>query len=392
MSKTVYRLKRISMLMHVGAFQVENQKIIPHSSHPEENAIFQSEELRTRLMEGADGQEVTYVCKDKFEVCYFCVKRGEQYFLIGPMSLKNMNFSEQRTYCRFYGLEADAQRPLYHFSVARMLYTVETITEMLTGQEYEDYDILFANNIYAKPQGEAAEKIRFFFDEDERIHAHHTYKDELILLDYLREGKKKEALRAARVLDESLGELSKQSLRQTRNATIVGITICTRTGMEAGVEPDVAYRLSDYYIQKVDICNVATEILRCRDQFMEEIMDLIQKAKSDGNRSPYVKKCKAYIDQHFREKLYLDQMAEEYGISSGHLSRQFKKEIGVTVQDYINQVKTSHAANMLRYSDRSIAEISSYLNFASQSYFGTQFKKYYQMTPKQYREQNQVNG
>lgn len=47
------------------------------------------------------------------------------------------------------------------------------------------------------------------------------------------------------------------------------------------------------------------------------------------------------------------------------------------------------AANLLKYSEASISEISDYIGFYSQSHFGKVFKQYKKMTPKEFREKNQ---
>lgn len=82
---------------------------------------------------------------------------------------------------------------------------------------------------------------------------------------------------------------------------------------------------------------------------------------------------------------YLDDIAEKMGISPTYLSRLFSKEKGMPLQEYVLKVRVDRAANLLTYSDSSIAEIGDYVNFPSQSYFGRVFKKYTGLTPKQYR-------
>ena len=54
--------------------------------------------------------------------------------------------------------------------------------------------------------------------------------------------------------------------------------------------------------------------------------------------------------------------------------------------------RCEHAANMLKYTDYSIAVIAEYFCFSTQSHFGKQFKKVYGMTPKEYRKANRYIG
>ena len=79
-------------------------------------------------------------------------------------------------------------------------------------------------------------------------------------------------------------------------------------------------------------------------------------------------------------------VARNLGISPSYLSRLFKKETGICLQDYINDVRLERAANLLIYSEESIPKIAEYVNFPSQSYFGKLFKEKMHMTPRQYRE------
>ena len=96
------------------------------------------------------------------------------------------------------------------------------------------------------------------------------------------------------------------------------------------------------------------------------------------------------MSRHYREKLYLDDIAEKLGISPTYLSRLFKRDTGIRLQDYIVQVRVERAANLLRYSDQTIAEIAQYVHFPSQSYLGKAFRREMHMTPKEYRTRYQT--
>ena len=55
------------------------------------------------------------------------------------------------------------------------------------------------------------------------------------------------------------------------------------------------------------------------------------------------------------------------------------------IQEYIQKTRVERAANLLKYSEASLTEISDYVCFNSQSHFGSVFKKYMNMTPGEYR-------
>ncbi|MEH7313803.1 helix-turn-helix domain-containing protein, partial [Priestia megaterium] len=68
-----------------------------------------------------------------------------------------------------------------------------------------------------------------------------------------------------------------------------------------------------------------------------------------------------------------------------YLSKIFKKEVGKSVSQYIQEQRIEEAKKLLQLSNYTISEISTLLNFHDQSYFTTTFKKILGVTPKQYR-------
>ena len=78
--------------------------------------------------------------------------------------------------------------------------------------------------------------------------------------------------------------------------------------------------------------------------------------------------------------------------SPSYLMKHFKSELGVHMGAYITRCKLEEAQSLLAYSDKTLAEISSYLCFSSQSYFQNVFKKQYGVTPLAYRKQARSAG
>lgn len=118
---------------------------------------------------------------------------------------------------------------------------------------------------------------------------------------------------------------------------------------------------------------------------MEELTNQVQR-KMSRKTSSYVERCKEYVEKHYKEKLYLTDIAEQLGLSETYLSRLFKQETGEQLQNYIVDVRLERAANLLKYSDESISNIAEYVNFPSQSYMGKLFREKFQLSPKKYRE------
>jgi YesN/AraC family two-component response regulator len=148
--------------------------------------------------------------------------------------------------------------------------------------------------------------------------------------------------------------------------------------------PKDAYRVSGYYIQKCEEAHDASFILKYRNQALLEMAAYVR--DNTAHTSGYVNQCEDYIRKHYREKIYLQDIADSLGLSPTYLSRRFSKDTGECVQDYINRIRVYHASNLLLYSDRTLSEIAFYVGFPNQSYFGKIFKKFRNMSPKAYQD------
>src|SRR5690606_5654077 len=102
--------------------------------------------------------------------------------------------------------------------------------------------------------------------------------------------------------------------------------------------------------------------------------------------------CQKYVQKHLYEDITLSELAKVVKMNPSYVSQLFKKEVGITVNEYILRSKVEEAQKLLTLTDTSIAEIYSLLNFYDQSYFTKVFKKYSGMTPRKYRESYYMGG
>lgn len=92
-----------------------------------------------------------------------------------------------------------------------------------------------------------------------------------------------------------------------------------------------------------------------------------------------------YLDEHYTEDISLDGLAEQFYISKYYLSREFKKEFGTTIIQYILSKKITNAKELLRYSNASIEDIAGLCGIGDASYFNKVFKKIEGCTASEYR-------
>ncbi|MBP3360721.1 MAG: response regulator [Clostridia bacterium] len=94
-----------------------------------------------------------------------------------------------------------------------------------------------------------------------------------------------------------------------------------------------------------------------------------------------------YINSHYREKLYLNELAENFEINLTYCCFLFKKYYNCGFNAYLTDYKMKQAAHLLRESKMDIDRIAEYLNY-DYVYFNKLFKKHFDKTPRQYRAEH----
>lgn len=118
------------------------------------------------------------------------------------------------------------------------------------------------------------------------------------------------------------------------------------------------------------------------------ILTLICTESNEKNEllSDKLKTILHYLDDHYTENISLDQLAEQFFISKYYLSREFKKEFGTTIIQYVLAKKINNAKELLRYSNSSIEEIAHLCGIDDASYFNKVFRKMEGCTASEYRK------
>lgn len=234
---------------------------------------------------------------------------------------------------------------------------------------------------------EKALRCQEYIAREENIQ-HHTYREERDQFELLRAGDPR-ALEARKKAQENNkpGTVSLDPLRNCKYLMVTNIASSCRAAIEGGVDEKRAYDISDLYIQKMDLMDDPEEIECLGNDMFAFYLREVQAAAKKRVVSRHVSLCLDYIYDHLHEPIQVRTLAELTGLSPSYLSSLFKSEMGQSISEYIMSKKIEAARNMLRYTDYSSAEISSVLNFSSQSHFIRAFKRYVGETPKRYREE-----
>lgn len=94
---------------------------------------------------------------------------------------------------------------------------------------------------------------------------------------------------------------------------------------------------------------------------------------------------KNYIDLHYEKDLTQEFVASLFRLNRSYLSSAFKARNGSSFVDYINQVRISHAKELLKNTDKKMYQISQAVGYENVKYFFRVFKKTQGITPEQFR-------
>lgn len=94
----------------------------------------------------------------------------------------------------------------------------------------------------------------------------------------------------------------------------------------------------------------------------------------------------AYVNENFLEKMTIDELAFLFKTNRATLCRDFKKNTGKTLVEFINHKKLELAKERIAHSSDTFTKIARELNFDSIHYFTRFFKKMTGMTPKEFRK------
>lgn len=127
-------------------------------------------------------------------------------------------------------------------------------------------------------------------------------------------------------------------------------------------------------------------------------LELIHNLLSDSKKTNGYKNMKensytaisnaiTYVNENITSDLSLENIANHVGFSSIHFHKIFKRAVGKTLHEYVEDQRIRKAANMLVTTDYTLTKIAYECGFSSQSYFSYAFKRKTKKTPGEYKKE-----
>lgn len=130
----------------------------------------------------------------------------------------------------------------------------------------------------------------------------------------------------------------------------------------------------------VDMPNVYVKFIELLNHlFNGTVDDLVQ------DDSEMIEQVKSDLDNLCHQRIDLKMYCENQEVNYDLFRKKFKEQTGFTLNNYMIRCRLNKACTLLRTTSIRISEISNELGYSSQYEFSNQFKRYFNLSPKQYR-------
>lgn len=321
------------------------------------------------------------------QILYGIVPAGEDVYVAGPCCLRDPASAADFLVKR-YGLAPETLRCVPKISIETFSTAVIMLYESLSGREWDTSSLWlgsFCDMDFIQSMSRKCQQVISTYREESLFH--NPYGQEQREQDAIRNGDL-DALEASfrEVYPGKVGTLSASPLRHTKNLAVVLITLASRSAIAGGLLPEIAYSMSDAFIQRTEELTAEGEVVALARQAEIEFCQQVR-ALAGHSSNPLIARCKDLVFRNMHTHVEIRELAEQLGVNANYLSQLFNREEGVPLKDYIAREKVVYSKHHLVYTDASLDAVAAMLGFASQSHFGRVFKRWTCMSPGQYRSQ-----
>ena len=258
--------------------------------------------------------------------------------LVGPVLYSRLSETSIKGIVNDLQLKIDKEEMIRYYQSLPVLSNLQFLNismvlyYMLYQQKLDIADILQKNILLKKDDFEIEQPAIHISEQRQSTLTHIDPLVERKIFECIKEGKKDDLIKNLRKLPESgdLGVLSKTShLRSQKNSAIAAITLATRSAIDGGLFPEIAYTLSDLLIQKLEEIKKSEAISPFLENALLEFSERVKNGKMQKHLKP-INICQNYIFTHLYEDITLSHLAEIVALNPSYLSSLFKKEVGIS--------------------------------------------------------------
>ena len=174
-------------------------------------------------------------------------------------------------------------------------------------------------------------------------------------------------------------------VRNIKNYSIIVNTLLRKAAEQGGVHPLYIDGVSTDFAKRIECIKSVEEGILMHHEMIDKYCTLV-KNHSMKKHPPLVQKVIALVDFDITADLTLSRQAEILNVNASYLSTLFKKEMGMTLTEYVTKKRVEHAAFLLTSTNLQIQLVAQNCGIYDVNYFTKMFKKHTGKTPKEYRE------
>lgn len=132
-------------------------------------------------------------------------------------------------------------------------------------------------------------------------------------------------------------------------------------------------------------CSSTELILAILMEYVERYMTVEVKEHLNQQRL-LIRKVAAFIEERVRENWTVKQLGKRFGLNASYLSVLFKKEMGKTISEFVQETRIQHAKKLLQDPNIKVYEVADRVGIQTSAYFTYLFKKMVGCTPQEFRD------
>lgn len=164
------------------------------------------------------------------------------------------------------------------------------------------------------------------------------------------------------------------------------VVMISRAAVEAGAVQSEVLGLNFRYLTELAEISDDEDLAAWLRKILEHVISTIER-QEDFTPPLLIGKALDFMRTNLHRDISRDETARHAGISPSHFSRLLKERTGRTFTELLRQCRVDLACDLLRATDRQLAEIADVCGFCDQSYFTRVFQDVKGVTPSRFRQE-----
>ncbi len=174
------------------------------------------------------------------------------------------------------------------------------------------------------------------------------------------------------------------SIRDKKNLAITMNSLAARSARKGGLSTQLTHSISHNFAIRIEEQRQSKSMAKLLQEMLITYTKAVRAYGLRG-KSDLVIRAVTHIRSRITEPMGLSDIAGALNVSKEHLSRQFAKEMGTSITDFIHKTKVEESCNILTTGRYSISDIAYTFGYAYPSHYTRVFKKCMGVSPKQYQ-------